>query len=94
MTLSNRLRALSRHEHSDLTIGDEAADERDCLMAQNAAYKEALAEADAALIAFADDEGGDVWGTVYAFNRRTSTYGSAISAARARQAEREKEKQG
>jgi hypothetical protein len=34
MNLIDRLRALSRHEHDDLTIGDEAADETERLLAE------------------------------------------------------------
>lgn len=37
MTLQDRLRGLSRHEHSDFSLGDEAADELD---AKDARIKE------------------------------------------------------
>jgi hypothetical protein len=38
--LLERLRALSRHEHSDLSIGDEAADEITALRLQIAAHEQ------------------------------------------------------
>lgn len=80
-TIQERLRAAAavynRDERPSDTYMLQAADEIDRLQA-------ALKASDEALIAFADDQGGETWGTVYAFNRRLSTYSDAISAARSR----------